>query len=40
MTKAPRVAFKALHAKIGPPALENDFMEAALSKAGLRSAKR
>ena len=28
-----------LHAKIGQPALENDFLEGALSKAGLLSAK-
>jgi len=27
------------HAKIGQPALENDFLEGALSKAGLLSAK-
>lgn len=39
MTKAPPLGLKALQAKIGPPALENDSMEAALSKAGLRSAK-
>jgi hypothetical protein len=31
---------KTLHAKIGRLALENDFMEGALSKAGLLSAKR
>ncbi len=29
-----------LHAKIGELTLENDFLEAALSKAGLLSAKR
>ncbi len=40
MTEAPPVQFKTLHAKIGPLALENDSLEAALSKAGLRSAKR
>jgi hypothetical protein len=31
---------KVLHAKIGQLALENDFLEAALTKAGLLSAKR
>ena len=31
---------KSLHAKIGELALENDFLEGALSKAGLLSAKR
>ena len=31
---------KILHAKIGQPALENDFLEGALTKAGLLSAKR
>jgi transposase-like protein len=31
---------KALHAKIGELTLENDFLSGALSKAGLRSAKR
>jgi len=31
---------KALHAKIGELTLENDFLESALTKAGLRSAKR
>jgi transposase len=31
---------KTLHAKIGQLALENDFLEGALSKAGLLSAKR
>lgn len=34
------VDLKALHAKIGEPALENDFLESALTKAGLLSAKR
>jgi transposase len=29
-----------LHAKIGQLALENDFLESALTKAGLLSAKR
>jgi hypothetical protein len=31
---------KVLHAKIGQLTLENDFLEGALSKAGLLSAKR
>ena len=31
---------KALHAKIGQLALENDFLEGALTKAGLLSARR
>ncbi len=42
-TAAPEVApvdLKALHAKIGQLALENDFLQGALSKAGLLSAKR
>ena len=34
------VDLKALHAKIGELTLENDFLEGALSKAGLLSAKR
>ena len=34
------VDLKALHAKIGELALENDFLEAALTKAGRLSAKR
>lgn len=34
------VDLKALHAKIGELALENDFLEAALTKAGLLSARR
>jgi len=34
------VDVKVLHAKIGQLALENDFLEGALSKAGLWSAKR
>lgn len=34
------VDVKALHAKIGELALENDFLEHALTKAGLLSAKR
>ena len=37
---APAVDLKSLHAKIGKLTLENDFLEAALSKAGLVSAKR
>jgi transposase-like protein len=37
---APTVAVKALHAKIGELTLENDFLEGALSKAGLLSARR
>jgi transposase len=36
----PPVDLQALHAKIGELALENDFLEGALNKAGLRSAKR
>src|SRR5258706_16056855 len=35
----PAVDVKALHAKIGALTLENDFLEGALSKAGLLSAK-
>jgi transposase len=31
---------KVLHAKIGQLALENDFLEGALTKAGLLSARR
>jgi transposase-like protein len=38
--EVPPVDLKALHAKIGQLALENDFLESALSKAGLLSAKR
>src|SRR5436190_10101114 len=34
------VDLKALHAKIGELTLENDFLEGALSKAGLLTAKR
>ncbi len=34
------VDMKALHAKIGELALENDFLESALAKAGLPSARR
>jgi transposase len=36
----PAVDLKALHAKIGELTLENDFLEGALSKAGLLNAKR
>jgi hypothetical protein len=34
------VDLKARHTKIGQLALENDFLEGEISKAGLRSAKR
>ena len=37
---APSVDLKALHAKIGELTLENDFLEGALTKAGLLSARR
>jgi transposase len=37
---APAIDVKTLHAKIGELTLENDFLEHALSKAGLLSAKR
>jgi transposase len=37
--ESPPVDLKALHAKIGELALENDFLESALTKAGLLSAK-
>ena len=36
----PEVDLKVLHAKIGQLTLENDFLEGALSKAGLLSVKR
>ena len=36
----PAVDVKSLHAKIGELTLENDFLESALTKAGLLSAKR
>lgn len=36
----PSVDLKSLHAKIGQLTLENDFLEGALNKAGLLSAKR
>jgi transposase-like protein len=38
--KAASVDLKSLHAKIGELTLENDFLEGALTKAGLLSAKR
>src|SRR5664279_4273259 len=37
---APAVDVKSLYAKIGELTLENDFLEGALTKAGLLSAKR
>src|SRR6201987_1225712 len=39
-TAQPPIEVKALHAKIGELTLENDFLEGALTKAGLLSAKR
>jgi transposase-like protein len=39
-TTQPAVDVKSLHAKIGELTLENDFLEGALTKAGLLSAKR
>ena len=39
-TAQPAIDVKSLHAKIGELTLENDFLEGALSKAGLLSAKR
>jgi transposase-like protein len=38
--EAAPIDIKALHAKIGELTLENDFLEGALTKAGLLSAKR
>ena len=38
--EAPPIDLKALHAKIGELTLENDFLEGALTKASLLSAKR
>jgi transposase len=38
--KEATVDLKALHAKIGELTLENDFLEGALTKAGMLSAKR
>ena len=40
VTAAPEPDLKILHAKIGQLTLENDFLESALTKAGLLSAKR
>jgi transposase len=40
VSSPPAVDVKSLHAKIGELTLENDFLEGALSKAGLLSAKR
>jgi hypothetical protein len=37
---SPPVDLKVLHAKIGQLTLENDFLESALTKMGLLSAKR
>jgi transposase len=39
-TAQPAVDVKTLHAKVGELTLENDFLEGALSKAGLLSARR
>lgn len=39
-TSEPALDLKVLHAKIGQLTLENDFLEGALTKAGLLSAKR
>src|SRR5258707_102750 len=39
-TPLPAIDLKSLHAKIGELTLENDFLEGALTKAGLLSAKR
>jgi transposase-like protein len=39
-TKEPQVDIKTLHARIGQLTLENDFLEGALTKAGLLSEKR
>ena len=39
-TAQPAIDVKSLHAKIGELTLENDFLEGALNKAGLLSAKR
>ena len=39
-SEKPTADLKSLHAKIGELTLENDFLEGALSKAGLLSAKR
>jgi transposase len=39
-SSTPQVDVKSLHAKIGELTLENDFLEGALDKAGLLSARR
>ncbi len=39
-TKEPSVDVKTLHAKIGELTLENDFLEGALTRAGLPGAKK
>ena len=39
-TAQPAIDVKSVHAKIGELTLENDFLEGALTKAGLLSAKR
>src|ERR1700743_753059 len=39
-TAGPVIDLKSLHAKIGELTLENDFLEGALTKAGLLSAQR
>lgn len=39
-SKEPEVDIKTLHAKIGQLTLENDFLEGALTKAGLLSVKK
>jgi transposase len=39
-SQLPAIDVKSLHAKIGALTLENDFLEGALTKAGLLSAKR
>ena len=39
-SREPPIDIKTLHAKIGELALENDFLEGALTKAGMLSAKR
>ena len=39
-SESPPIDIKTLHAKIGELTLENDFLESALTKAGLLSARR
>ena len=39
-SKVPEIDVKSLHAKIGQLALENDFLESALDKAGLLPSAR